>query len=512
MKKHFAKIKTLLTAALFGAILSMAVDPQYAVTVFFVGSIAAAFFGLFIGLPKGALGNVPAATAGDYSGAYISLQDIGMPKWYDKLVASKGDQGLEFVGMVHAMNWCQTEKEDTKLVQHYEDDWIWDNFRVAAQAGGGLTATLTISSVSIYDGKFYPGVNDIIEFPNTDASGNPILAQVTAIGANTIDVKVANTAWTIPATTEGQELIVGTTWYADDTGQPASKRTTFNLYQNQFVINKQSVKMTGLAMTEELKWKNYELISGKNMGGVVSRTTGELDIRMMIGEQYTFLSGQTTDNLTGIAGLEGMFAGMRRASIQFPYVVWGLSAYDAMDKAQSQVYAGSIQGMLMGINLEQANRSVMSDYLKHTNVDYVTKSSNLELFGNAENSDALAMVIDFNYIKLTSKRRYAFKRFDSLINPKQYGATGYNYQGNFYTIPLKKNNVDPNNQMRVPTMQIIYRAKDGYDRRNEFFTTGSANVAKYGNTNDVDNRIMNGRSTMSARFFALSQWINGYQN
>lgn len=512
MKKTMRVLFSLLTAILFAAILSSAVDPAISATVFKVVTGLALFYAFFVKIPQGSLGAVPASTAGDYSQAYISLQDIGMPKWYDKLVASKGDQGLEFVGMVHAMNWCQTEKMDVKLVQHYEDDWIWDNFMVEQQAGGGATATLTISASSIYDGKFYPGVNDIIEFPNTDPSGNPILAQVTAIGANTIDVRVAKTGWTIPATTAGQQLIVGTTWYADGTGQPASKRTRFNLYQNQFIINKGTVKMTGMAMTEELKWKNYELISGKTMSGIVNRTTGELDIRMMTNEQYSFLSGQQVDNLTGIAGMEGMFAGMRRASIQFPYVVWGLAAYDAMDKAQSQVYAGSIQGMLMGINLEQTNRNVMSDYLKHTNVDYVTKSSNLELFGNAENSDALAMVIDFNYIKLTSKRRYAFKRFDSLLNPKQYGAEGYNYQGNFYTIPLKKNNVDPNNMMRVPTMQIIYRAMDGYDRRNEFFTTGSANVAKYGNTNDVDERVMNGRSTMSARFFALSQWINGYQN
>jgi hypothetical protein len=61
-------------------------------------------------------------------------------------------------------------------------------------------------------------------------------------------------------------------------------------------------------------------------------------------------------------------------------------------------------------------------------------------------------------------------------------------------------------------MRTVYRQLNGYDRQKEMFTTGSANTPKYGNTNDVDNRLMNCRSQFGPEFFALAQWVDIYQN
>lgn len=510
MKKHLSILFVLLTACFFGNMIASFAPAAYNGMAFLVAFSAAAFFGLFVKLPAGTLASTPAATAGGYSAEYISLQDIGMPKWYSRLVNQYGDQGAEFVGMIQAMGW--SSKTDVKLIQHYEDDWIWDSFMVESQAGGGATATLTISAASILNGRFFPIVGDIIEFPNKDASGNAIQARVETVGANTIAVRVAKSGWTIPATTTGQTLIVGTNLSAEGTGQPASKRTTFNLYQNTFARVKSSVDMTGDAMTEALKWQEYELIDGRKVTGIVSQTSLELDFKQMKAEQYTMLSGQRYDNITqdgkSIEGTEGMFAAMQRASIPFPYTTFGMSSFDAIEKSLSSVYAGQISGFLQGIDLDITTENVLVDYFKFTDIDYKAKTANTQLFGEDE---GLAQSVNFKYLE-KAKRMFAFKRWTSMQDPKQYGAVGYDYTGRGVIFPLKKNNVDPNTKAKIPTIRTVYRALDGYDRQKEMFTTGSANVAKYGNTNDVDNRVLNCRSHFGPEFFALAQWVNLYQN
>lgn len=495
---------------MFGGIMANAVPTEMAGTTFIVTSLLVGGFSLFVGLPSGVLANTPAATAGDYSGAYISLQDIGMPKWYSRLIAKYGDQGAEVVGMMQAMGW--TDKLAQKLIQHYEDDWIWDSFKVLSNAGGGATATLTIDPTSIYLGKFFPVVTDIIEFPNKDVSGNNIQAYVTAVGSNTIDIRVAKAGWTVPPVVDGQELIVITGASAEGTGQPTPRRTTYNLYQNNFATVKESVEMTGDAMTEQLKWEEYTLISGKTVRGIVSQTSMELDLKQMIKEQGMFLSGNKYDNITQdgktVPGTEGMFPALNRAGIPYGYTIFGMSTYDTIEKSLSRVYAGQISGMLNGIDVDITSENVLADYLKHTNVDYVTKTANSQLFGDNEGA---AVAVRFRYIE-KAKRVFAMKRFEALQNPKQYGASNYDYTGRFVIMPLKKNNVDPQTKAKIPTMRTLYRSLDGYDRQKEMFTTGSANTAKWGNTNDVDNRLLHCRTQMGAEFFAINQWVNGYRS
>lgn len=498
---------TVMLASLLAASAIPAENPgiTFIVSIFIVGA-----FSLFIKMPAGILASTPAATAGEYSGSYISLQDIGMPKWYSRLIAKYGDQGAEVVGMVQALGW--TDKSAQKLIQHYEDDWIWDSFKVMANAGGSATATLTIDPTSIYLGKFFPVVTDIIEFPTKDASGNNIQAQVTAVGSNTITINVVTAGTTIPSVVDGQELIVMTGASAEGTGQPAARRTTYNLYQNDFAIVKESVEMTGDAMTEQLKWEEYTLISGKTVTGIVSQTSMELDLKQMIKEQGMFLTGRRYDNLTEggkkVFGTEGMFPALKRAGIQYGYTILGMSTYDTIEKSLSRVFAGTISGMLNGIDVDIASENILADFLKHTNVDYITTTSNKQLFGDNEGN---AVAVRFNYIE-KAKRVYAMKRFEALQNPKQFGANDYDYTGRFVIMPLKKNNVDPQTKAKVPTMRTLYRSLNGYDRQKEMWTTGSANVAKYGATNDVDNRLMHCRTQMGAEFFAINQWVDGFRS
>lgn len=449
---------------------------------------------------------VPAAVSGQQqTQTYASVFDIHKQDFWPELIEKYGDQGIEFVGMLEAMGWSRDI--GVEIIQHFEDDWIWDNFAVGAQAGGGATATLTIDAASINsDGKFYPQVKDVIEFPNKDSDGNYIQAYVTAIGATTIDVKVARSAWTIPATTSAQVLFIATNANGEGTGQPTPQVSTWNKYTNTTAIIKKTVGFSGSEATNSYWWDSY-----KGKSGMVNMLSMQLDYRMAKAKQGMILTGQKYQNLTDggktVTGTEGLFPAMNRAGIKLPFSTWGLASYDTIEKALSRVYASTKTGLLLGINLDITNDNVIADYLKHTNVDYTRKTTNEYLFGGTDRTEQLAVTIGFDYIE-KAKRVFAIKRFDAMNDPKTFGTSGYDYPSRGFTFSLKRDNMDVKSKATIPTICTVYKKRDGYDRAHEMFFTGSANVAKYGNTNDVDDRLLNCRSTMGLEVFAVSQFIS----
>ncbi|HMG15016.1 MAG TPA: hypothetical protein VK590_06200 [Saprospiraceae bacterium] len=442
---------------------------------------------------------------------YVSQFDINKQAFWPVLYQKYGKQGIEFVGMCEAMGW--TSDISVELIQHFEDDWIWDNFSVEAQAGGGLTATLTISASSIdAQGNFYPGVKDIIEFPNKDAQGNYIQAYVTAIGANTIDVKAGRSTWLIPATTAGETLFIATNVNGEGTGQPAPKVTTFNKYTNTVADIKQTVGWTGAEALNDFWFDEYD---GKTINGAVGLASMQLDFRMAKTTQGMILSGQKYQNLTDggklVTGTEGLFPALNRAAIPFGYTTWGLSSYDVIEKALSKVYAGTTTGMLLARDLDITNENVIADWLKHTNVDYVRTTNNKMLFGENDNSEDLAVAIGFDYIK-KAKRDFGFMRFSAMTDPKTYGTDGFDYTRIGIGFPLKANNMDAKTKAKIPAMRTIYKKKDGFSGTREMFWTGSSNAAKYGNTNDIDTRELNCRTKVGFEVFGVNQFAHFFPN
>lgn len=450
---------------------------------------------------------VPAAVSGQQqTQSYSSLFDINRQDFWPELIQQHTDQGIEFVGMLEAMGWSRDI--GVELIQHFEDDWIWDNFAVGAQAGGASTATITIDAASINsDGKFYPQVKDIIEFPNKDSNGNYMQAYVTAIGATTIDVKVvAGATYNIPATTGGQVLFIATNANGEGTGQPTPQVSTWNKYSNTTAIIKKSVGFTGSQATNELWWNNY-----KGKSGMTNMLSMQLDYRMAKAKQGMILTGQKYQNLTDggktVTGTEGLFPAMNRAGIKMPFSTWGLASYDSLEKSLSRVYASNKTGLLLGINLDITNDNVIADYLKHTNVDYTRKTTNEYLFGGTDRTEQLAVTIGFNYIE-KAKRVFAIKRFDAMNDPKTFGTSGFDYPSRGFAFPLKRDNMDVKSKATIPAICTVYKKLDGYDRTHEMFFTGSANVAKYGNTNDVDDRLLNCRTQVGLEVFAVSQFVS----
>lgn len=447
---------------------------------------------------------VPAAVSGQQqTQTYASLFDIHKQDFWPELIEKYGDQGIEFIGMLEAMGWSRDI--GVEIIQHFEDDWIWDNFAVGAQVGGASTATLTIDASSINaDGKFYPQAKDVIEFPNKDSNGNYMQAYVTAVGVASIDVKVvAGATYNIPATTGGQVLFIATNANGEGTGQPTPQVSTWNKYTNTTAILKKTVGISGSEMTNALWWDNY-----KGKSGYTNMLTMQLDYRLAKAKQGMILTGQKYTGLTDggktVTGTEGFFPVVNRVGIKVGYSTWGLASYDAIEKAQSRVYASTKTGLLLAINLDIANENVIADWLKHTNVEFATKTTNKYLFGESDTSEALAVNIGFDYV-VKAKRTFAIKRFGAMNDPKTFGTSGFDYPNRGYGFPLQRDNMDVKSKALIPTLCTVYKKLEGYDRTHEVFTTGSANVEKYGNTNDVDDRLLHNRCTMGFEAFAANQ-------
>ena len=123
-----------------------------------------------------------------------------------------------------------------------------------------------------------------------------------------------------------------------------------------------------------------------------------------------------------------------------------------MNKALSRVYAGNITGHYYGLDLYTANENMLTDFFKHTNVDYVTKTANRTLFGDSDGE--LAATVMFSYIE-KSKRVHAFKMIDALNNPKTYGSDGFDYQRRGFSFPMKNDNLDVKSKAKVPSICAV---------------------------------------------------------
>lgn len=461
----------------------------------------------------------PTAVSGQITEAYVSGFDLNMRKIYPKLIARYGDQGVEFIGMLMALGWESTL--DVKTIEHFEDEWVWDSFKVDQHAAGaaGVAVELTINSDSIdADGRFYPAVKDIIEFPDRDSNGDPIQAYVTAITATTITVKPLKAAWSIPAVAAGQTLIVITNGNAEGSNQPAPKVSGAFKYTNSFAIAKADISATGTEMTERT-WIEKDA-QGKAVGAWYSKALNfDLDYRMMQSIQGWFLGGQIPDNNIvdpdtsnrTIKATKGIFPEMNENAIQHPYNdQFNVADFDEIERGLSRQYAGTLTAAMLGMEVDITLENNLKAYFNFTNIDYVTKQSNQALFGGDE---GLAMAVGFNYFE-KAKRKFALKRFSTLHNPKTYGADGYDYVDRAFMFPLRNENVvmaGNGSKTTIPTMRIVYRSLGDYSRKMEVFQTGSANAAKWGVTNDADERLWHQRAEFGVETYASNQWVNIYK-
>jgi len=466
---------------------------------------------MFTGSSEGAV-LAMAATGGAITEGYVSGFDLNMRKVYPELVKRYGDQGAEFIGMIMAMGWDSTS--DVQTIEHFEDDWIWDNFKATCTTGGaGVAVAVTVDASSMdEDGNFFPGVKDIIEFPNRDSNGDPIQGYITSITGAALTVKPLKAAWAIPTLSTATELIVITNGNSEGSGQPGPKRRGAYKYTNKFAIGKASVEVTGSEMTDRSWIQEYD---GKSVNSWYDIATNmDLDYSMMQNIQGGFLGGQEIDNSVNdpdndkaVKWTKGLFPTVNEVGIQHPYSTFGVADFDEIERQLSRVYAGTYTCAMLGIEVDIAVENALKTYFNFTNIDFITKQGNQMFF---KGDEGLSASVGFSYFQ-KAKRNFALKRFSTLHNPKTYGAGGFDYVNRALMFPLRSNNIDVKTKKAIPAIRVVYKALNGYNRKMEVFQTGSANAAKWGVTNDVDNRLFHQRCEYGFEGFACNQMVNIYK-
>jgi hypothetical protein len=479
--------------------------------------IIVSILSIAFGMPEIVFGISLAAVTGSVAAtmdnAFVGSFDLNLRKVYPQLVARYGDQGAEFIGMLMAMGWDATL--DVTSIQHFEDQWIWDSFKVNAQAGGPPNGpvNLVVNAESIdTSGYFFPVAKDIIEFPRTAGSADPVWGYIESITGTTLTVKPMKAGTSIPATLAGQELIIVTNGNSEGSGQPAPKARGAYLYENRFAIGKASIEATGSEMTTKTWVNEY---NGKKIGAWYDVALSfDLDYRMMQNIQGWFLGGQENDNNVldpdnnkEVKWTKGLFPTMNEVSIQHPYITFGIEDFDQIERGLSKVYAGTYTACMLGLEADIEIENALKTYMNFTNIDYITKQGNESIFkGDA----GLALAVGFSYFE-KAKRKYAMKRFSSFNNPKTYNASGYDYVTRAMMFPLRSNNVvslQNGTKSTIPAMRVVYKALGSYNRKMEMFQTGSSDAARWGVTNDVDTRLWHQRCEFGAEFFAANQFVN----
>ena len=484
MKKLISLLFAALTVSFFAAGIASNM-PGYETQTFLIVATLTVMSGL--ALAKNYTGFAftgPSAVVAEYFNNYVSSFDLNLRKILPELYKRYGNQGREFVDMVLAMGNYRID--DVNVIEHFEEDFIWEKFQVKAQGGGaaGAATNITLASTSLdSDNRYYVRENDILTFNNyvkgfvksidTSTPTAPIL--------NVIPLKAADS---IPATLEGETIIITSNIFSEGSTQPSGRAQGAYLYQNGYQIVKETVGASGSQMTSA-SW--VQVYDGKQIKGWFNKAVGwDLDHRMAINMQGAMLEGESIDNplvvdalnanasLEG-KGTEGLFPLMRRVSIPNPYSPGTLTVqdFDAIDKLLNKKHAPGYVCAMLAQDLDMEMQDVLKDYLNFTQIDYTTKVATERFFGSGDEGSALSAVVNFRYFQKGAGRTYAMKRFAAMQDPQTYGASGYNYVGKGIFIPMDKGK-DPKSKKAIPSLGLVFKGMGGYNRKMEMFDIGGA--------------------------------------
>ena len=489
-------------------------SPEGAITLLF----AALTFVYQISRTKGAYGSfaittTPTAFSANMTEAVVSSLDLNIRKVLPELYARFGRQGAEFLDMIRSMGY---ERVDGVVnVEHYEDNWMHDNFQTSTtQAAGsaGAARNLTLSPNSLdSDNRFYPQVNDVVAF------SNDVLGLITAVDISTpsapvltVVPKVATES--IPATTSGDFLMISTNSWSEGSTQPGPRVTNIWKYLNTFAIAKQTVGATGTQIANDSWVSVYE---GKTFLGYFNKTRQwDLEYRTEQSIQGGFLTDKRVTNSLAVdslnsnavaKGTEGMFPYLDRVAIPYSYVpgMMQVTDFDTQDRllrrANSPRNIAAVIGQDYYIEIENA----AVEYFKFNNVDY-TEMGARNLYGDAsDESRQLYANIGFKGLG-KSGRNYFFKEFTALNNPKTFGTSGYNWTGRGVYFPLEKRK-EANSQKMLPCVGIVWKGLGAYNRKMEVFDIGGAGIGP--KQTPVDSRNYYTRSEYAAEFFGGVQMM-----
>ncbi len=407
----------------------------------------------------------------------------------EQLIKRYGDQGITGLLELHG-----AKKECTNnLFEHYEEDFIHNNFTGSIAAESGNQGTLTVSADDDdASGRHALRVGDLIQ----NAGGNIYLVQ--SGSAVTWKVQLVGTAET--AIIASSEFAIIGNAYAEGTGQPEGLTPRVHHYQNHTQIIKETFEVTGSEATNVtyLKTDGGYLWYLKGEADTHKRFQDYCELACVLG---TASAASTVD--TGDSGgsrvftTEGLlpFIEGKGQSMDLGSSAITMADFDAAVKSLDKFRGAKEMALYAGINL-----SLDIDDLLAAQGAYAAGGAN---YGTFANNKDMALNLGFNSF---SRGGYTFhkKTYDLFNHPSLLGADGFNYNGYGMCIPMDSQK-DARSGEKVPALRLRYKAANGYSREMEHWLTGSAVLQN--KTNQTDTLQCNYRSERGFEGFAPNRFL-----
>ena len=401
---------------------------------------------------------------------YVSLGDfideINKPDNRTQLVKSFGAQTITgFLQMTGAVKAQGIADE----VQWWEEARLHATQKAGtatiASAAAGAAQTITLASSASVNIR----LNDILMLPN----GNRVfVAAITATGA-TPQAQVFNLKnATLPTAAADLTLPIVGNLYAQGTDQPSEYLESNVLKRtNPYMIIKEAYKVTGSQATN-LGW--VEVAPGdfrwfmKGEMDTRQRFIDKRELMMLLGQKVT---STATSGLSSaaISGSEGYFDAIENRGLISGGRITTLDELDAVVKELDRQGAGPEYAMYV-----DRTQDFAIDDLIAAGVGSSLTSGVATQFGAFNNSADMAIALGF---KSMSRGGYTFHKHSwKLLNdPTMLGITNSTVELSPYAgvmIPLSTV-VDAKTGDRSPSLEINYKASNGYSREMEHWLTGS---------------------------------------
>jgi len=401
---------------------------------------------------------------------YVSLGDfideINKPDNRTQLVKSFGAQTITgFLQMTGAVKAQGIADE----VQWWEEARLHATQKAGtatiASAAAGAAQTITLASSASVNIR----LNDILMLPN----GNRVfVAAITATGA-TPQAQVYNLKnATLPTAAADLTLPIVGNLYAQGTDQPSEYLESNVLKRtNPYMIIKEAYKVTGSQATN-LGW--VEVAPGdfrwfmKGEMDTRQRFIDKRELMMLLGQKVT---STATSGLSSaaISGSEGYFDAIENRGLISGGRITTLAELDAIVKELDRQGAGPEYAMYV-----DRTQDLKIDDLIAAGLGSSLTSGVATQFGAFNNSADMAIALGF---KSMSRGGYTFHKHSwKLLNdPTMLGITNSSVELSPYAgvmIPLSTV-VDAKTGDRNPSLEINYKASNGYSREMEHWLTGS---------------------------------------
>lgn len=396
---------------------------------------------------------------------YIALGDLiepNKPDVRDLYVQTYGDQGITgFLELTGAKKTAGQADE----VKWYEEGRLHKTFtysNLSAAEPGVMTCTNTA-----------PGLirlNDVLLLPD----GQRVVVKGLT-SATEITVSSMTGGTTDADAVGGVAAIIGNV-YAQGTDQPSQFYTTgLASYTNPYIITKEMYEVSGSQATN-IGWLN---VNGqykwymKNEMDARKRFMNQREMMLLYSQKVSTAADSISvpdqaNTASSVAGSEGYFAAVESRGINSNDYIGSLADVDNIIKELDKQGAGPEYAMY--VNRHQALK--IDDLIASAGSGAGITAGVTSSFGAFNNSQDMAVQLGFQSF---SRGGYTFHKHDwKLMNePTLLGLSTATAKGHVGVMIPMSTVVDAKTGDRNPSLEMNYKATNGYSRELEHWMTGS---------------------------------------